>query len=163
MDVFLLRHGIAENGRPGMPDSDRALTAEGRRKLREVLRTAQAARVSPDYILTSPYRRARETAEIAAEVLKFEGELLTTHALTPDSRPEAVWEEVRLHKDASQILLCGHEPLFSHLTAFLLDAAALRIDFKKGALARVEIDSFGPRPRGILRWFLAPRLAGGRD
>lgn len=163
MDLFLLRHGIAENGRPGMPDSGRALTAEGRRKLREVLRAAQAARVSPDYILTSPYRRARETAEIAAEVLKYEGELLTTQALTPDSRPEQVWEEVRIHKDASQILLCGHEPLFSHLTSFLLDAPSLRVDFKKGAMARVEIDAFGARPRGILRWFLAPRLAGARD
>jgi len=146
-----------------MPDSARALTPEGKKKLREVLRTAHSARVAPDYILTSPFVRARETAEIAAEVLKFDGDLLTTQALVPNSRPEMVWEELRLHKDASQILLCGHEPLFSALTAYLLDAPSLRIDFKKGAVARVEIDGFGARPRGVLRWFLAPKLAGQKD
>lgn len=162
MDVFLLRHGVAENGRPGMPDAERELTAEGRKKTREVMKLAQWAGVKPDYILTSPYARALQTAEIAAEVLGYKGELLHTQALVPDSRPELVWDEVRVHRDGGQLLLVGHEPLFSHLSSYLLDAPSLRVDFKKGALMRIEVDQMGPRPRGVLRWFIAPKVAGAK-
>jgi phosphohistidine phosphatase len=162
MDVYLLRHGIAENGRPGMPDAERELTAEGRKKLREVMRVARTAGVQPDHVLTSPYARALQTAAIAAEVLEFSGDLVHTQALVPHSRPELVWDEVRLYREASQLLLVGHEPLFSNLAAFLLDAPSLRVDFKKGALLRIEMDQLGPKPRGVLRWFLSPKMAGAK-
>jgi phosphohistidine phosphatase len=162
MDVYLLRHGIAENGRPGMPDAERELTAEGRKKLREVMRVARTAGVQPDCVLTSPYARALQTAAIAAEVLEYSGDLVHTQALVPHSRPELVWDEVRLHREASQLLLVGHEPLFSSLAAFLLDAPSLRVDFKKGALLRIEMDQLGTRPRGVLRWFLSPKMAGAK-
>ncbi|HZO56293.1 MAG TPA: phosphohistidine phosphatase SixA [Bryobacteraceae bacterium] len=162
MDLYLLRHGIAENGRPGMPDAERELTPEGRKKLREVMRVARAAGVQPDYVLTSPYARALQTAEIAAQILEYSGELLHTQALVPHSRPELVWDEVRIHRDAAQLLLVGHEPLFSNLASFLLDAPSLRVDFKKGALLRIEIDQLGPKPRGVLRWFISPKMAGAK-
>ena len=162
MDVFLLRHGIAENGRPGMPDADRELTNEGRKKLREAMRLVRVAGLQPDYILTSPYARAVQTAEIAADVLGYSGDLLHTQALVPNSRPELVWDEVRVHRDAAQLLLVGHEPLFSHLASFLLDAPSLRIDFKKSAVMRIEFDQIGPRPRGVLRWFISPKIASGK-
>jgi phosphohistidine phosphatase len=159
VQLYLLRHGIAEIGRLGSPDSERALVPEGRRKLREVLRAAKLAGVAPKLILTSPYRRAVETAEIAAGVLGYKEELLRTKALVPDSDPHAVWEEVRVHKDAEQMMLVGHEPLFSHLTAHLLACPSLQIDFKKGAIVRVDVEQFGVQPRGELRWFLTPKLA----
>ena len=162
MDVFLLRHGLAENGRPGMPDAARELTSDGRKKMREIMRLARTAGVQPDYILTSPYPRALQTAEIAADVLEYSGELLPTQALVPHSRPELVWDEMRIHREASQLLLVSHEPLISHLASFLLDAPSLRVDFKKGALMRIEIDHAGPKPRGVLRWFLSPKMAGGK-
>lgn len=163
MDVYLLRHGIAENGRPGMPDAERELTAEGRKKLREVMRLARTAGVQPDAVLTSPYARALQTAAITAEALDYSGELVRTETLAPHSRPELAWDEVRLRRDASQILLVGHEPLFSHLAAFLLDAPTLRVDFKKGAMLRIEMDQSGARPRGMLRWFISPKMAGAKS
>ena len=162
MDVYLLRHGIAENGRPGMPDADRELTSEGRKKLRETMRFARGGGVQPDYIVTSPYARALQTAKIAAEVLEHSKDLIQSQALVPHSRPELVWDEVRLHRDVSQLLLVGHEPLFSSLASYLLDAPSLRIDFKKGAIMRIEIDQFGPKPRGVLRWLISPKMAGAK-
>jgi len=57
------------------------------------------------------------------------------------------------------LLLVGHEPLFGLLFAYLLGEPGLLIDFKKGALARIDIESFGPQPRGVQRWFLPPKLA----
>lgn len=162
MDIYILRHGIAEDGHPGQPDSERALTPEGKKKLRAVLRTASAAGVSPTLILTSPYKRAVQTAQLASEILNYNGDMLRTHALEPGSRPQAVWEEIRVHKDEPSILLAGHEPLFSALTAYLLGSPDLPIDFKKGALACVEVDHFGPEPQAILKWMLTPKLASAQ-
>jgi phosphohistidine phosphatase len=161
MEIYILRHGIAEDGSPGQPDSDRALTPEGKKKLRAVLRTAAAAGVSPTLMITSPYKRAVQTAQLAAEILNYKGHLLRTQVLEPGSRPGAVWEEVRVHKDEQSILLAGHEPLFSSLTAYLLGWPNLQVDFKKGAMACVEIYHFGPEPQGILKWMLTPKLAAG--
>jgi phosphohistidine phosphatase len=160
MEIYILRHGIAEDGHVGQPDADRALTADGRKKLRNVLRTAASAGVSPSLILTSPLRRAVQTAQLAAEIFEYKGDLLRTKALEPASSPKSVWEEIRVHKDESRILLSGHEPLFSRLTAYLLNSPDLQIDFKKGALACIEVDRFPAEPHGALRWFLTPKLAG---
>ena len=159
MQIYLLRHGLAEDGKPGGRDSDRALTAEGKKKLREVLRSARAAGVRPDMILTSPYRRAAETAEVAAASLSYENEVLRTKVLQPASNPQDVWEEIRLHRDVREMLLVGHEPLFGMLAAYLLDSPELQIDFKKGALIRIDVPPGGPRPRGVLKWMLTPKLA----
>ena len=99
MKIYILRHGIAEDAQGSQPDSERALTPEGKKKLRSVLRAAHAAGVAPSIILTSPYRRAIQTAQIAAEVLNYKGELLQTKTLEPGSHPRVVWDEIRVHKD----------------------------------------------------------------
>lgn len=159
MELYILRHGIADEGRPGQPDSERALTAEGKKKLRGILKVARLGGVIPTLILTSPFRRAKETAEIAVEVLSYKGDVIQTETLVPSGRPEAVWDELRIHKDQGQVLLAGHEPLFSGLTAYLLQSPNLQVDFKKGAMVRVDLEKFSAEPRGVLKWMLIPRLA----
>jgi phosphohistidine phosphatase len=162
MEIYILRHGIAEDGQAGQPDSERALTSDGRKKLRNVLRVAASAGAAPSLILTSPYRRAVQSAQIAAEILEYKGDLLRTKALEPSSAPRAVWDEIRVHKDEPRILLAGHEPLFSRLTAFLLGSPDLQVDFKKGAIACIELDRFPAEPHGVLRWMLTPKLAASQ-
>ena len=102
------------------------------------MRTAASAGVAPSLILTSPYKRALQTAQLAAEILDYKGELLRTKALEPGSSPKGVWDEIRVHKDEARILLSGHEPLFSRLTAYLLGSPNLQVDFKKGAIVCIE-------------------------
>jgi phosphohistidine phosphatase len=160
MLIYLLRHAIAEEPTSGLPDADRALTGEGVRKLRDVLRRARSGGLSPGQILTSPFRRARQTAELAAKALSFDQPLLTTGTLVPSSAPQETWDEIRLYKGETALLLVGHEPAMSQLAGFLLAVPELRIDFKKGAMVRIDVPSLGPRPRGVLKWMLAPRLAG---
>ncbi|MBI4877446.1 MAG: phosphohistidine phosphatase SixA [Acidobacteria bacterium] len=161
MTIYLLRHGIAEPARPGAGDAGRALTDEGRKKLRAVLKLARGAGVRPKCVLSSPLVRAVQTAELAIEALGCETQAVQTAALSPAGAVEEVWNEIRAHKDAESVLLSGHEPQFSQLTAYLLDSPALAVDFKKGALVAVEVGHFGPHPRGVLRWMLAPKLAAG--
>jgi len=158
MEIYILRHGLAAEATRGMKDPDRALTAEGVTKLQTVLRRARAAGVEPSIILTSPYRRARETAEIAAKSLSGKSTLVQTAALTPEGSPELVWEEIRTHKAASQLMVVGHQPLLSAVYAHLLGAPSAQIDVKKGGLGRVDVDRFTGQPRGVLRWLLYPKL-----
>jgi len=159
MDVYLLRHGIAEDAGPGTSDSERALTREGRDKLRRVLKRAEEAGVAPTLILSSPYRRAVETAEIAAEALDYRGKIVHAAALVPNASPSDAWDEIRCRTGEESILLASHEPLMSSLLAHLLGVPALQTDFKKGAIARVACASNGPTPRCVLKWLLTPALA----
>jgi len=159
MEIYLLRHGIAEEGRPGERDSDRALTSEGREKLRRVLKRAHDAGVRPGVILASPYQRAVETAQLAAELLDYRGEIVKTRALVPDSSPQEAWDEIRSRRTEAAILLASHEPLMSSMAAFLLSSPALQVDMKKGALSRIDCDHFGPEPHGLLKWMLTAALS----
>jgi phosphohistidine phosphatase len=160
MEIYLLRHGIAENRRPGRADAERKLTDEGKDKLRRVLSRARGAALVPSLILTSPLVRAVETAEIAAQVLGYAESIETTDALLPSSSPQAVWKELRGRAGERAVLLAGHEPLFSETASYLLGAPRVVIDFKKGALMRIDVDDTAGAPRGVLQWLLTPRLSG---
>lgn len=159
MQVYILRHGIAEDRRPGRSDTDRALTGEGREKLSAVLQRARAAGVSVNRILTSPLRRAVQTAEMAAGVLAPGTRLIHADALSPESSPERVWAELRKYAGEPAVLIAGHEPLLSETAGFLLGAGPAVIDLKKGALACIDVDETIARPQGVLLWLLTPRLA----
>ncbi len=163
MQVHLLRHGVAEEARLGLSDADRALTSDGRKKLRQVLRNAIQADVNPTLILTSPLKRAIQTAEIAKQVLGYKKEILRTKALIPGSPVEQVWDEIRVHREEPSLMLVGHNPLFENLTGYLLNCPSLKLDFKKGAFLRLDIESFPAQPHGMLRWLLTAKLAGSRD
>ena len=158
MRVYILRHGIAEDAAPGGSDASRALTPEGIQKLRTVLERAREAGVRPTVILTSPLKRAVQTAQMARAPLGVKQELITTEALVPTSTPQRVWREIRA-QEIERVLIAGHEPLLSQAVAFLLRCPALQLDLKKGALVSVEVDGGASEPHGILKWVLTPRLA----
>lgn len=159
MEIYLLRHGIADDAKPSQSDASRALTAEGREKLARVLHRAGKSGVAPSLILSSPLLRAIETAELAAQILAYGGKIVQTHALVPEASPADTWDELRERRDEPAILLASHEPLMSSLASFLLRSPALQVDMKKAALVRVDCDRFGAQPSGVLKWMLTPGLA----
>ena len=159
MQIYLLRHAIAEDGKPGRPDSERALTDEGRTRLRRVLKRARSADVSPSLILSSPYKRAIETAEIAADVFRYRGDLVRSAAFVPDASPEQAWEEIRLYGNEAAVMVASHEPLMSSTVAYLLGCPSLLVDMKKSALVRIDMERAGAAPRGVLKWMLTPALS----
>ena len=160
MELYVFRHGIAEDAQPGRPDPNRALTDEGRKKIAEVVKAARRAGFAPSLIISSPYLRATQTAKVAGEELGYQGEVVRTEALVPHGSPEAVWSELRGYRTESAILLTGHEPLLSSLVAYLLGAPGLRVEMKKAAMVRIDLESFGAAPHGTLRWMITPKLAG---
>jgi phosphohistidine phosphatase len=160
MELYLFRHGIADDRSLGRPDSSRQLTDEGRKKTASVAKMARRAGVNPSLIISSPYDRAVQTAEAAAQEFGYKNEILQTRTLVPEGSPQAVWNEIRNHSGEPAILLAGHEPLLSQLAAYLLSTPSLQVEMKKSALVRIDVDGMRAAPQGVLRWMIVPALAG---
>ncbi|HVV44334.1 MAG TPA: hypothetical protein VHC72_03990, partial [Bryobacteraceae bacterium] len=124
----------------------------------DVVRAARRAGVEPSLILSSPYRRAMETARIAADEFAWKGDIIRSSALTPAKSPEEVWTELRDYRKEPAVLLASHEPLLGRLVAHLLSSPALRVEMKKAAMVRIDVENSGPVPRGTLCWMLTPKL-----
>jgi len=159
MKLYVLRHGIAEDDSPTGADADRRLTEPGKGKLRRVLARAREAGAQPATVLTSPLVRARETAEIAREELCFADEAIVCDKLVPWVSAFELWEEMHAWKEQSPLLLCGHNPQLSELVSAAVGGRAWGIEMKKGALAFLQVESFGGSPRGSLVWLLTAKTA----
>ncbi len=160
MTLYVLRHGIAEDVSPSGEDSDRRLTEEGRVKLQRVLERAREAGARPELTLTSPYARARRTAELTTQALGCDSEPTLSSNLFPYSNLLDTWEEIRGLRELDSLMLVGHNPHLSELVSAVTGAAGGGVAMKKAALARLEVDPTAAAPRGRLEWLLTPKTAG---
>ena len=158
MEIYLLRHGIAvEREEHSGPDGERALTSEGRRKVRHVAQAMRAMRLSFDIIFSSPLVRALQTAEIVAGTLRLKRRLQLTEHLAGAPVAEQISWLRNLRPAPGRVLLVGHEPNFSELTSTLLTGRELMaINFKKAGLCKVSVENPGPKG-ATLEWFLTPK------
>lgn len=149
-----------ERGLPGFEvDATRPLTDEGREKVRQVARGMARLGLAFDRVLSSPYLRARETAEIVVETLASGGRLEFSDRLAEDDAHEALIREIARWRPAPEsLLLVGHEPNLSELTALLLTGqTAVPIHFKKAGLACLSVTGIEPGPCAVLEWLLTPK------
>lgn len=158
LELYLIRHGVAaERGEDYPDDSKRPLTGAGMSKLRREAKALNALEVSFDLIITSPLVRTRQTADIVAETLQAKPTVITSDALAPAGTPAAVVQELARHMKKARIALVGHEPNLGELAARLIGAKS-PIEFKKGAICRIDFEVFPPKGIGMLRWFLPPKV-----
>jgi phosphohistidine phosphatase len=153
MDVWLLRHAAAEDGAASGRDADRALTPEGLRRAEAVARGLATLESGIARVATSPYRRARQTAQAAAYALGISGEIAQSHALEPERDPEEILLEIT--REEGDILLVGHQPHLGALLGMLIAGRGAEIPMKKASIARVTIEG---RWSGTLRAYLPPRI-----
>jgi len=161
MNLYILRHGIAvEPGSPGYAkDADRPLTPEGERKLRQVAQAMEALGLSFDLILSSPYVRARQTAESVAESLNACKRLELTDSLTPGGSTKKLVELLhRLEPSPESVLLVGHEPYLSGLISLLVSGKeTFAVTMKKGGLCKLSTESLQHGRCAALDWLLTPK------
>jgi phosphohistidine phosphatase len=159
-DLYLLRHAIAvERGTAGYRrDRDRPLTPEGEKKMRRIARGLQALELPFDAILSSPFVRARQTAEIVAALFQAEDRLAFTEALAVGGDHQALIGEIQdRYTKARSLLLVGHEPSLSILISTLLGGdSSFSIVLKKGGVCKLSIDSLRYGRCATLEWLLAP-------
>lgn len=157
-ELYLIRHGVAEERGDAWPDdSKRPLTEEGMSRMRKAARGLSRLGILFDIVLTSPLVRARQTAEIVAGGLAPRPTLANIDALAPGGGFAALMTELEKHARKPRIALVGHEPDIGELGARLIGSRR-SIEFKKGAICRVDIDDLPPAGPGDLRWMLTPRI-----
>jgi phosphohistidine phosphatase len=155
VEIWILRHAAAEDRAASGKDADRTLTEDGHRRAREVARGLAALEPGIELVLTSPYWRAKQTAEPAAQALKLTAKLRETRALEPDRDPSEILEEIRA-EGVESVLLVGHEPHLGALLGRLVaGVSGLEIPMKKAAIARVLWSGSGA---GSLRALLPPKI-----
>lgn len=158
MDMFILRHGKAEQSGDGPDDMNRKLTAEGREEIRNVARWMRQKMYRFDVIATSPLARATETAEIVAKVLKERNRLEVWDELQPMGDMETVsYHAAQCGSDAT-VILVGHEPDLTRLIGGIITGGnSANLVLAKGGLAKIRNFSFEKKPYGELQWLLTPR------
>jgi phosphohistidine phosphatase len=157
MKLLLVRHAAAmPRGTAGVFDDERPLTSSGSTKFRAAARGLAQIIRRPDVLLTSPFARARVTAEIAARAFKHVAPQL--EPALADESVDGIIIALKRHPPGATVALVGHEPLLSALLARLLGAAeGERVTFEKGGAALVNLPD-GPAAPGRLIWFLPPRV-----
>ena len=156
--VYLMRHGIAADPVSGVSDADRALTSEGVHKTRRVAVGLQKLGVKPELIVSSPLRRAEETARLVGDVLAHEVAIELYSPLAGGFPADDVVKGLRAHRGLSELLLVGHQPDLGNLASYLLTGSAnlAPLPFRKAGVAAITLGSIPPRSVGMLEWFLTP-------
>lgn len=158
MHLYLMRHGIAaDKAEPAYPsDPERPLTEEGAQKTREAARGLRALPIEPGAMLTSPYVRAVETAEIVAEALKFgAGKIRRSEALAPGADPAILFEELAELR-ADEVVCFGHAPHLDEIIAHALGLRSPVTSLKKAGVACLDLGTVSP-PKGILAAVYEPK------
>jgi phosphohistidine phosphatase len=157
-ELYLIRHGVAaERGESYPDDTKRPLTNEGVQKLRKEAKALVALDIVFDVILTSPLLRTRQTAEIVAAAFRNAPPIVNMPSLAPGSPHTAIVEELSKQHRRHRIALVGHEPGIGEL-AGRLSGVRRPLEFKKGAICRIDVAALPPTGPGQLRWFLTPRI-----
>jgi phosphohistidine phosphatase len=160
MNLYLLRHGLAvELGTHGLiKDSERPLTPKGERKLWRIAEGMKALELTFELILSSPYVRARQTAEIIAEALHASKTIEFSETLTPGGSTKKLIELLNhLKPDLENVLLVGHEPHLSDFISLLVSGKpGFGVVMKKGGLCKLSVDSLRYGRCAALEWLLTP-------
>jgi len=158
VELYLIRHGVAEERGAAWPDdSKRPLTDNGMTRVRKSARGLDELGVTFDVILTSPLVRTRQTAEIIAGELDSHPHVVQVHSLAPGGTYQTVMADLEKHARRARIALVGHEPGIGEFAARLIGTRHA-LEFKKGAVCRIDVDAVPPTAPGDLRWFLSSKI-----
>ncbi|MFG0250603.1 MAG: phosphohistidine phosphatase SixA [Phycisphaeraceae bacterium JB051] len=164
MQLTLFRHGIAQPREASLPDADRQLTTKGIERTMLAAKGLAVCCTDVSLILTSPKIRARQTADIASEILDVNVQICDE--LAKDDL-QAIVKSVGQF-EVPHILLVGHEPTFTELASELCSEPARckkqcgqsSIVLKKAGALSLSLNRNGQRLRrpGQLLWLMQPNI-----
>jgi phosphohistidine phosphatase len=160
MELYVVRHGIAIDREDPKcpPDPERYLTEEGIEKTKRVAAAVAALGASPDLLLSSPYVRAMQTAEIFASALDYSKQKIRqTDLLLPGTEPLLLFRELAKDKHTSTLFVFGHAPQLDDIIAAALGSKHHITSLKKAGVALVELKRVSP-PNGQLVWLATPKV-----
>ena len=130
MDLFLIRHAIAEERRAGLPDTHRELTLRGRDRFTSIVSSLERSGFGFDHVYHSPWLRAVQTAELLAPINA--GPMHSVEGLARAPHPDFF-----ASLEGQRIACVGHEPWMSDALSLLVlgDPNGHWLRFKKGGVA----------------------------
>lgn len=156
MLVYFVRHASAgQHKADPAKDEKRPLDNDGIEQCTTVGRALMPLETHVDLILSSPLKRAAQTASLIANELAYEEKIVLTPALRPDANYAKFTALLDEHAKHEAIMVVGHNPNLSEFLGRLIGGGSRTgMDLKKAAVARVEVD----RRRGVLNWLITPKL-----
>lgn len=158
MIVYFVRHASAGQKKLSpKKDEKRALDAEGVHQCTQMGRILSAMEASVDVVISSPLKRATQTASLIANELGYEGKLNLENALRPEAKYDHFREMLRKYSKFEALMLVGHNPNFSEFLGRMVVSNGDRayIELKKSAVAKIESE----QKKFVLHWLFTPRLA----
>jgi phosphohistidine phosphatase len=164
MHLYFLRHGPAGDPETWQGnDDDRPLTPDGRELMASVAEGLHALELGVDALISSPLRRANETATIVAAALHLTPMQASELAKGCMLRQLADVLSRLPDKQTESVIVTGHEPDLSRMVARCIGEGEANIHLKKGGCCRVDIP--GPVSsahdldgKGRLEWLMTPAL-----
>lgn len=155
MELYFLRHAIAADKRPGGKDSERPLTPDGIEKMKRAAQGMRALGIKPHRIFSSPYVRARETAELTAAGLGYKGSIDLWQSLTPDGSLKDLLNDLKPLSPDKTFLMVGHEPSISFFVSQLLTGTDnVQLNFDKGGLCHLHFELMANEANASLLSFM---------
>jgi phosphohistidine phosphatase len=157
MNLYLMRHANAGLRRDNpILDAKRALIKDGKDQCMLMARVLSALKVQVDVIVSSPLKRALQTAQFVGTEMGYEAKVEISPALGLDADFAAFQQMLAKYSDCEGVLVVGHNPnLFQFLGRLITGNGAAAIRMRKGSIARVDMDRHPP----LLRWLIDPRMA----
>jgi len=156
MKIIFVRHAQAIERADNLEDAARYLSPEGRFQFRKSAKTMRDDGLAPNLILTSPYLRAVQTADILAEKISYIGSLIPVEELAPGFDMEGLKQLVTSYKPVKELVLVGHEPDLSSLISQLLSLHE-GFTLHKGAGVKLCIDPEDPCSTASFKWMINGR------
>jgi phosphohistidine phosphatase len=157
MNIYLIRHGDSEGISKGLKDSERKLTPDGVLKIRNASLFWKNIIPEFEYIISSPYLRALQTAKIIATVYNFKKEIFIDKSLGCGSETESLIEIFNSFQ-SGEIALVGHQPDLSNHLSRLISGSGASVEFKKGAIAKISFNNKVREGKGVLEFLVPPGI-----
>ena len=168
MDLYILRHGYAGKRLPDpMKDTKRQLTGSGKKEVVQVAKSLKRLKIKFNYIFSSPWTRALQTAKIIATEYKLLDQIEQYEELKPRGNKDFLYNKLKKLNVESTILIVGHEPYLSNMISDIIsnnimdknhNRKSINIVLKKAGLSKINITSTVPKLKGELNWLLTPKI-----
>lgn len=165
-EVLILRHAKSDWS-TGEPDFERPLNERGRNDAPLMGKAIRKSKVVPDLIISSPAKRAKQTANAVIKNSGFQGEVQWPESFYYENY-ENIIQTIQNVSDAYQrVLIVGHNPKLENLVSALTSNGRLALRLPTAALTLIVFDTNTwkeiDKGRGELEWILHPRLLKKMD
>ncbi|MCX8058923.1 MAG: phosphohistidine phosphatase SixA [Spirochaetes bacterium] len=162
MEIYLIRHAIAENAAEGKKDEERNIIDKGFKETKKISKILKNLKAKPDFIISSPLTRAVQTADIIAKKFKYKKKIILAKELLPESKPSDIMELVKSKIDSKtkRIFIIGHMPLLGNFISFLLGVKNYTFDIEKSGVYIIDLNiDENNQVEGKLKGYLIPSIA----